>query len=133
MTKKHIKTKEEWKKELTPQEYMVTREKGTEQPFSGEYYSHKKEGIYCCTCCGVELFSSQHKYDSGSGWPSFDRPIDKGMVGIKLDESHAMIRQEIICNECEAHLGHVFDDGPPSTGERYCINSVSLKFKPKKP
>jgi peptide-methionine (R)-S-oxide reductase len=131
MEKKVVKTDEEWKKELTPEEYAVTRMKGTERPFTGEYYKTKTEGMYTCTCCGAELFDSNTKYDSGSGWPSFYQPTDKDSIQEETDSSHGMTRTEIMCKSCGAHLGHVFPDGPRPTGLRYCVNSLSLKLKPK--
>ena len=131
MEKKVIKTEEEWKKELTPEQYAVCRMKGTERPFTGEYYTTKAEGTYTCSCCGAELFDSSTKYESGSGWPSFYKPIEKQSVEEASDRSHGMTRTEVMCNSCGAHLGHVFPDGPRPTGLRYCINSVSLKLKPK--
>jgi len=131
MEKKIVKTDEEWKKELTPEQYAVARKKGTERPFTGEYNQTKKEGMYTCVCCGAELFDSQTKFDSGSGWPSFYQPTDKDKVQEETDSTHGMSRTEVMCNSCGAHLGHVFPDGPRPTGLRYCINSVSLKLKPK--
>ena len=131
MEKKVVKTDEEWKNELTPEQYAVARKKGTERPFTGEYCQTKKEGVYTCVCCGAELFDSQTKYDSGSGWPSFYQPTDKDKVQEETDSSHGMSRTEVMCKSCGAHLGHVFPDGPRPTGLRYCINSVSLKLKPK--
>ena len=131
MEKKVVKTDEEWKKELTPEQYAVARKKGTERAFTGEYNQTKKEGMYTCVCCGAELFDSQTKYDSGSGWPSFYQPTDKDKVQEETDSSHGMSRTEVMCKSCGAHLGHVFPDGPRPTGLRYCINSVSLKLKPK--
>jgi peptide-methionine (R)-S-oxide reductase len=122
------KTDEEWKKQLTPEQYEVCRRKGTELPFSGEYYNSKEKGVYRCICCGNELFSSDNKFDSGTGWPSFTQPIKFENVERKLDLSHGMIRKEVKCNKCGAHLGHVFDDGPAPTGKRYCINSITLSL-----
>ena len=122
------KTDEEWKKRLTPEQYEVCRRKGTELPFSGEYYNSKEKGVYRCICCGNELFSSDNKFDSGTGWPSFTQPIKFENVEKKLDLSHGMIRKEVKCNKCGAHLGHVFDDGPAPTGKRYCINSITLSL-----
>lgn len=124
------KTNDEWKQELTPLQYHVTREKGTEPAFSGTYYNHKQAGVYSCIGCGKKLFSSEHKYDSGSGWPSFDRSIDSTSVEMHSDSSHGMQRTEVVCSTCDAHLGHVFDDGPKTTGKRFCINSCSLDFEP---
>ena len=131
MEKKVVKSEEEWKKELTPEQYTVCRMKGTERPFTGEYYKTKTEGMYTCSCCGAELFDSNTKYESGSGWPSFYEPAKEENVEEATDRSHGMSRTEVICKSCGAHLGHVFPDGPKPTGLRYCINSVSLKLKPK--
>ena len=131
MEKKVVKTEEEWKKELTPDQFAVCRMKGTERPFTGEYYKTKTEGTYACSCCGAELFDSKTKYESGSGWPSFYEPTDKKNIEEETDRSHGMTRTEVMCRSCGAHLGHVFPDGPRPTGLRYCINSVSLKLKPK--
>jgi peptide-methionine (R)-S-oxide reductase len=131
MEKKVVKTEEEWKKELTPDQYDVCRMKGTERPFTGEYYKTKTEGMYTCSCCGAELFDSDTKYESGSGWPSFYEPANEENVEQATDRSHGMTRTEVTCKSCGAHLGHVFPDGPKPTGLRYCINSVSLKLKPK--
>jgi len=129
MTSTISKTKQEWQAQLTPEEYRVTREQGTEPAFSGEYDKHYESGIYQCICCGQDLFHSDHKYDSGSGWPSFYQPMDKDNIGLSKDRSWLMMRNEVHCSRCEGHLGHVFKDGPKPTGLRYCINSVSLKFK----
>ena len=122
-------SEEEWRKKLTPEEYYILRQKGTERAFTGEFYKHKGEGTYTCAGCGNELFSSDTKYESGSGWPSFYQPIGEGKVEEKRDSSHGMIRTEVMCNACGGHLGHVFNDGPAPTRLRYCINSVSLDFE----
>lgn len=127
--KKIERSEEEWKKELTPEQYYVMRQKGTERAFTGRYYNTKEPGVYLCAACGQQLFSSIHKYDSGTGWPSFWQPLDEAAVETETDRSHGMVRVEVHCSRCGAHLGHVFSDGPQPTGLRYCINSVSLDFK----
>ena len=126
------KSEEEWKKKLTPEQYNILRQKGTEMPFTGGYVHNSKKGMYHCAACGAELFSSDTKFDSGTGWPSFYEPKNRENVELKKDVSHGMARTEVICKKCGGHLGHMFDDGPKPTGKRYCINSCSLDFREKK-
>jgi peptide-methionine (R)-S-oxide reductase len=128
-TEKHLP--EDLRKRLTPEQFYVTQQKGTEAPFTGEFWNHHEKGMYRCVVCGAELFASQSKFDSGCGWPSFDKAVNDTIVDTQTDTSHGMIRDEITCNKCGAHLGHVFNDGPTATGLRYCVNSASLTFESK--
>ena len=133
MSERIEKTDAEWRGQLTPEQYRILRQKGTERAFTGGYWDTKTPGTYRCAGCGEELFSSGAKFESGCGWPSFDRPVDEARVEEHRDTSHGMIRTEVTCRRCGGHLGHVFPDGPPTTGLRYCINSASLDFEPAAP
>jgi len=130
--KKVVKPESEWKKNLTEVQYHVLREKGTEHPFTGKYWQHREDGTYVCAACGQELFRSETKFDAGCGWPSFWDAADKDKIELRDDHSHGMDRIEVLCRRCGGHLGHLFDDGPEPTGQRYCINSASLDFKKEK-
>jgi peptide-methionine (R)-S-oxide reductase len=130
MKSKNENSNNKWKEKLTPEQYQVLRNKGTERPFTGKYWDYHEKGIYYCAGCGTPLFDSEKKFESGSGWPSFFAPIEESNIETETDFSHGMIRKEILCKKCKGHLGHVFKDGPKPTGLRYCVNSISLKFEP---
>jgi peptide-methionine (R)-S-oxide reductase len=131
MAEKIVKSNEEWRRQLTPEQYRVARAKGTERPFTGAYNAAKDDGIYTCVCCGQPLFDAKTKYESGTGWPSFFAPIEEEALGLETDQSLFMTRTEVLCSRCDAHLGHVFPDGPEPTGQRYCMNSASLRLVPR--
>lgn len=129
MARKIERSESEWREALSPEQFEVCRRKGTERPFSGRYWNCKEDGVYRCACCGNPLFDAKTKYDSGSGWPSFWQPLDESRVRTETDPSHGMLRTEVLCGRCDAHLGHVFPDGPEPTGQRYCMNSVALDLR----
>jgi peptide-methionine (R)-S-oxide reductase len=131
MAEKVTKSEQEWRAQLTPEQYRVTREHGTERPFTGAYHATKTPGVYRCVGCGQPLFDADTKFDSGTGWPSFFAPIDDAAVACATDRSHGMVRTEVLCSRCDAHLGHLFPDGPEPTGQRFCLNSAALRLEPK--